>query len=597
MTAFRKFFVLILAILFSLEMALPHILFAIDTGWGGYFDVAPDQSFYLMNLTGDGVAWNERPINQLNHLIWWLTGGSAPAYFILTTAIFSFVAFLGALFLVRNFLVRWWFAIICVPLIIFPAELLSLRYEVGFLGALSIHHFVASLPLELRRFFSDSLLTYFQLVRLPEPATTTWIFLFYSGFMTRLTLSPEQSSVRFKIGAFFFGGLLAAGYVFLSVFGVILAMVLYAVESLDERKIRLRFSLFVAIFSLIILITSVWISHRTEAHAFLFSSRLPLLSLSHLWGVLLIIAACLLRRRMPSLRHFIFAILMALVPVVMMNQQIVTGIMIQALNWERYVDYPCIIFSLLTILSAVPRTLPAKFSCGARVLRYCCVAAAFVLLGYLQIFSYENYWTYNVKALALSSALQEVYRASSGLPRSVVLSDMSVDQQIRPRIRDTSIAIDGYATIVKSLDNSHHVQQNKQLGFEYAFYQELSPFAFGSALEKEIQVGNCWPNSMYFFEFLNCAPYMSDFRKFDRAALLSHVASLQSEYSAFVNGESSKVRPVLFATTENNDVKDGVAINKSLIFRREYKFASRFGGSSQDVVASIYFAAPSARGK
>ncbi|MGI0133344.1 MAG: hypothetical protein ACREBW_00075, partial [Candidatus Micrarchaeaceae archaeon] len=377
--------------------------------------------------------------------------------------------------------------------------------------------------------------------------------------------------------------------------GIALAFLLYVVESLDERRLRVRFSLLIAVFIAVIAVPTLWVSHRVEGSAFLFDSRLPLLSLSYLWSAALVIAAWFLRKRMPTKRHFTLSVLAAFVPVIMMNQQIVTGVMIQALNWERYVNYTYVALSLLTLLSAVATPSSRKTQVWHPAFGHFFLIIGMLLLVYLQFRSYADYWYYNIESLAYTSALQDIYRSSSGLPRQVVLGDMSLDEQVRPRLRNASIAINGYATVVKSIGASERTQRNELLGFEYAFYQGLSPKLLGNRLRKEIHARTCWPNTMYFFDFLHCAPYMSDFRKYDQATLLSRVGAIVDNYRKFIEQQSCSVPPVLFVTMNNVSTINAPGIARTRIFDRKYQFSSHFGAAPQQLIISAYREAPSPR--
>lgn len=582
-----------LGLVFALVMALPYLWFGFDAGWKNYCDVAPDQSFYLLDIVSRGAAWNQQPINAINHWIWALSAGSETVYFLVSTLLFSLAAFLGATFLARAFSRSAGFTVLAVALLLFPAELLSFRYQEGFFSALSIHPLVAAWPLAWRQWFSDSVLSYLQLARLPEPATTLWVFLFYAACMIRLTLDRERAGQGLRIAALVFAGLLGVGYPFFAASGVMLAALLYAVESIDERRLRPRFSLLVLVVLLAVGATTQWLSHRVEAHAFLYSSRLPLFSLSYLWGAVLAASAWRLRRRMASTRHVAFAMLSAMLPVVVMNQQVVTGIMIQALNWERYVNYTYIAFSLLAILPALSFAMPRGIRQLGRKGVGVLVCAGYALLVYLQLCGYRDYWYYNVESVALASALRQAYRAGPALPRDVILADMTLDEQVRPRLRTLPLSIHGYASIVHSIGRADQVARNRQRGFAYAFYQGLSPRQFAGALQTEIHEQTCWPNTMYFFEFLRCAPYMSDFRKYDPSRLSARVPELRREYAGFVRRDAGSLPPVLFVTLAPLHDAAGTPMRRALVFRRDYDFRSRFGAAPQRISVYGYRETPS----
>jgi hypothetical protein len=582
---------MLMSVIFGAIMTLPQLFYALDMGWGHYFDIAPDQSFYLMNLTGDGSIWNERPINKLNAVIWFVTAQNAPVYFIISTWLFSVFSFMGAWFLVRAFSVRRIYMVLFIPLILFPTELLSFNYGLGPFQNMTVHSYLAELPLESRRFFSDNYMTYLSLQRLPEPATTMWVFLFFAGFIMRAVLYKPTQPLKFKIGTIFFGALLSQGYVFLAVSGVILAGCVFIAETLDDRKIRLRFSFYVCLINFVLLTIGVLITHRSEAGAVMYSSHLPIFSVSYLWSALLLSFVWFFRRCFTSNLYFYFTILLTVVPIIIMNQQVFTGLMIQAVNWERYINYYYIVLAMLIIFQRPAERFTKFFQKNDRLeknISYTITAAYLVLLVHLQIVSYAAYWTYNVGSQAIVSALNDVYRNTISLPKRVVLNNMGVDQSVRPRLEGLQLSIKGYASAVKSITDKTNKQQLKILGFEYAFYSGFDKATFLKTLKQEIEIGVCWPHTMYYFDFLSCAPYVSDFHMYNPEKLMTDIDKLSQEYDAFVKSRACSLDSVVFVNSKLESTATGE--NRSYhkaVPNYQYSYDSFFHPYTQTYVVSV----------
>ena len=98
---------------------------------------------------------------------------------------------------------------------------------------------------------------------------------------------------------------------------------------------------------------------------------------------------------------------------------------------------------------------------------------------------------------------------------------------------------------------------------------------------------------MYFFEFLRCAPYMSDFRKYHPSRLSARVPELRREYAGFVRRDAGSLPPVLFVTLAPLHDAAATPMRRALVFRRDYDFRSHFGAAPQRISVYGYREAPS----
>lgn len=544
------------SVAFGIIMILPQLFAILDFGWGSYFDSAPDMSFYMMNLTGEGGAWNSRQLHVLNDALWTLTGESPQAYLIVATFLFAVLAFWGAWLVATAVTNRPLLITALIPLLLFPVEWLGFNMHIGLLKGHGMHSLVAGLPLEWRSMISDNYINFLSISRLPEPATSWWLFLVFAGMLLRTVLnsSPPRAIKGMTLVA---GCTLVLGYPFLSVAGIFVAGSALAASLVSRQSAKVRFLLFLMALMLSVFIATVLGTHRTEAGAFLFSSRLPMFSPAHGWSLFLGGLAIVLRTRFADPFRFWLVVALLCVPVVAMNQQVMTGIMIQALNWERYLNYACIALAIALMAGMLPSILDLPRHAALWLDRLRPAISSAVAAGWMvlmlaaQIDSYRQWWTYNAQNLAMVSALKDVYAAEPGLPRKVFLDDMSRDQLIRPRVTALGLGIDGYTTVVKSMVT---VEQERLpvLGFEYARASGLSPDALQERLDNEVLAGVCWPFTMYFHRFLQCAPYMSDFRKYDRTALLARNAKVVTAYRQHLSTECG-LGPHLFLALNQNE--------------------------------------------
>lgn len=587
----QVFLIAALAIGFAVIMVLPQLFFAFDAGWGNYFDIASDQSFYLMNLTGDGPAWNQRPLNVLNGLLWIFSGAEPATYFIAATSIFSALAFVGAWYLVTAVTDRPLLIALLVPLCLFPAELLGFNFGLSLFEEVAVHPLIVDLPIGWRRILSDNHTGYLSLARIPEPATSLWAFLFLAGTVLRIVLNEAAASKALYFAALLLAVLLALGYPFLSVAGIMLAAVCFGAQALHERKLRPRLALLIALVSIAVFAVSIVSSHSSESAAFVFQSRLPLVSPALGWGFVVVLLAIRLRRALPKPLHFYLSVLFAIVPVFTLNQQVLTGIMIQALNWERYANYMFVALSLLMLAPALYHQSASirwrTISANSRFTTAAIVVWA-ILLFDVQHDAYSENWRYNVEYHAIVTAIQELYRNHENVPRRVVLNRMDLDQGVRPRVSDLRLSIDGYSSVVKATGMEGAEQRLKQLGFDYALYRGYDSETFSNVLLQELENELCWPNTMYFFQFLECAPYMSDLREYDKTALLARAMELSRDYAAYVASHVCTLAPAVYVDWDaKHPITEEQRLERRLLLEREYNYQSAFHGRDRSITITL----------
>src|SRR5690606_11718404 len=139
-----------------------------------------------------------------------------------------------------------------------------------------------------------------------------------------------------------------------------------------------------------------------------FASRLPVITPAAVLALLLSVAWALrfLRVRRIDLVDA-YAALAGALPLALLNQQLVTGIMVSTRDWERYANYPLLMLSAIWLLRSLAPAEPA----GHRFMRHLpAVCVALVVWTVLPAArnTYQQWYGTNDESLAIARALEKV---------------------------------------------------------------------------------------------------------------------------------------------------------------------------------------------
>ncbi len=225
------------------------------------------------------------------------------------------------------------------------------------------------------------------------------------------------------------------------------------------------------------------------------------------------------QRNAPSARQWA-AMVFLCIPLVTLNQQILTGRAIMPQNWELNGNYICIVigFAMLMFQPEIVRV-------GRQLARARLVTAALwvVLIALVLRGTVINEWNY-VAENNQSVAYAKVYReaeAKAGPIDKVVLPHLWDESMFVTRVPKV-IVLGGYNWLIanwlptwesgKSFEaHAAKAKVNFDLGFETLARQGITTEQFRASMEAEVRSDNCWPTLWYFFALQDCWPNFLNF--------------------------------------------------------------------------------------
>lgn len=340
------------ALLVAAAGVAPHLWFSASSGEISYFKYAYDEEFY--GRTALERRLTEVPLYRvasgiLMRALHGLTGSDLEVTLIVSDFVWPFLCALAAGYLAAALTRRTLPRILLILLFLFGQDIFSL----GCTAVWNSHGILARLrglfPPWGAMILPDYTTSYFSLYRTPEPQIS-WIVEFSClGFLVRhFCRDQEDPRPRHWAVLLIFDLCLGVSYVFCAFPVIVLQFLLAAGALLNRRRKRFAGLAGTAMAAVLLVASGVLFQSESKAAAsLLFHSRLPVLTLSVVASAVFVLLV-LLRHRLEILRsnRAFFALAAVSIPMLLMDQQLVTGIMVSAKEWERYANYPLLVLGV-----------------------------------------------------------------------------------------------------------------------------------------------------------------------------------------------------------------------------------------------------------
>ncbi|WOF73268.1 hypothetical protein QMT40_000898 [Parvibaculaceae bacterium PLY_AMNH_Bact1] len=569
------------ALICALLGAFPHILFGYHLDVDTFYQGAWDEGFYLLTLFGDIPSWNDYPIKRAFAALISLFEPSARTLAMVSDFLLPAIVVLSAGLLALSVLRSPAAVLALAFFFVFGSDILEFNSSVAFLPGVSLNAWLRDMSLFQRQFFVDAFATFLSVFRTPEPQLSiSALYLHLAvliAFVSRPLLRPKLLVPLLVTAA-----LSSIIYSFFSLAALAFtcaALIALLISGDRKNLVLLAAAAFVGLVGTAIVIST---EYTNEAGSMLFESRLPMMSPAAIYG-LIGCAWVLLHFRFEVFRNplLLFSVALLLFPLSALNQQVVSGVMVQTLNWERYVNIPVVI---LGIVSAVRLTQPAGMALtilknpfilgivnagrgSPRIVLGVQLALIFYFVGQAQWRTYQQFLSYNVMTYAYASAADQASQGSDG-EQHVVIDNMHFDSAIRVRSSTIGNRLPGYTWVVSSALEDEGVDASPAelalQGFDAAARLGLSADGYREKLRMEMDGAYCWPHLMYLAPFLECAPYVSDFRLYDPSKLSAVVEKSVTDYAAFLADPSRSADvPGIIVTSAPLESENGNAIWES----------------------------------
>lgn len=513
--------------------------FAIDTGTFSWMQTAYDEPYYIDDAMTAPLYVGERAASRLPaHLMQALGITSFEAIAIISDLLFPVMAF-GAAWILAGTLTKaavervcWAFALV------FGFELFSLNSPMMFSPTLALRlEKIIAMPW----LFAADPFPYFNLYRTPEPQTTWILFFLYLALLVRFASSLDLRLYRALC-------LVTPLFVFCYATVAVSAGLLFIIISIYSIVVlRLPLKLAFAIAVLLIcglLGISSGGQNAQSAAVFIFNSHLPILRASVIIAVIGLawVTLALRRNHWRVNARLVLAASCASIPLITLNQQILTGKVIYAQQWELYCNYICLVlaFGLLATSRGVPSASlrsPRAFVAGGALL----VMAAVIAAGHR--YTYQAFLPTNLLSVTEARAYRQAI-ARIGPVSAVVLPDFWEDCLFRARVPDAAPVLGGECWITHHSSTplgaselpEVHLTRNAEIfavGFELLARREFDAAALRRTLQNELSEGLC-NTAAYFFSQLDCWDRLSNYRVNVLHHLSPWISPIVNSYAALL---------------------------------------------------------------
>lgn len=473
-------------------------------------------------------------------------------------------------------------------LIVFAIELLGLA-NVSMTGSLVgrlLPFSSFSYPEWARMLMPNLFANYFNLYKSPEPQITFVIQLTALWLMLR-----HAQTLKRRYGWQLLWLSLSFPFIYVSTgIALFIAMGIYAgLGVLVTRKAGYGWFLGGVILSAIYyLAVVVFLSPPSESAAvFLFHSRLPAISPSLLWATL---ALWLSYRRWgqqwrgkaehKTLEGTCFFVLACCaVPFITLNQQVITGVMVQSRTWDNYTNLPFMALVLLLLWPELKQWaqgwLPSRILGQQWLARYAValLAAWLVLAQYRMVVSFRPASLNNLAAARLLTDLRT--SSPAGLP-ALMLENVGDDSQVALRMGPPFVeSIAGYQQTIKHFVSplsegeeayAESIAEIKEQAFAYFDRKGLTPEALERAMLEDANRLMAGPHIIYFFALIDSWWPLSDHRRDNGPGLREKIPALIADYRSFLASKKRRLQfgEILYVTEKKREPRAGVPWRETL---------------------------------
>jgi hypothetical protein len=412
----------------------PHAWFSAHIGEPTYFKSAYDEDTYALRaLLGQGR--DDRVLAAtLFKGLYVVCGGNLTTTLAIADAIFPALAAVSAFALAVVVAPSMSSRLLVALLLLFGQELFSFgSAAVTWLlpGRLSLARarqaFAASHP----GLVPDYYTSYFSLFRTPEPQVSLClVFLHLAGVL--VLVSGRGRRYR----PWLLAALAASHAVMVYEYAFLVAMVVAMEGLLALTLIGVgRWGQAAWLLVTMIPLSALWLSGgwAPTSSRFMFHSSAPILTPAVTYSVLLLLAMTVARRRVVPFDRpaLCIAAACAAVPLLLMNQQIVTGVMLSTRDFERYSNYPVLVLGAAVLATAVgpPRWLAAAI----RPLLAGSIAGLALVVALGQWTTVDQFRNANEASVAMARAIRTAV-ATEAAPARVLVEQVALVPLVAVRL-------------------------------------------------------------------------------------------------------------------------------------------------------------------
>lgn len=524
----------------SIVGAAPHVGYSLYHGELVYYFGAWDEDHY--GLLAINHPWfspdyqhlliSETLLKALYSLV-----SSVDLTYVLADMVFPSLASLAALYCAAAFYKSPMKCLAAALFLVLATDVLSLSSLAVLPPPFNVAFWIGYLPDALQPFVVNNRITFLSIYRTPEPQTS-WIILFLGlGAAMRQFIQFEfrgSSTIILLLVAL----VSPASYGPIA-FSLLLVFIYFSLISLIVLKHRPSTALFA---TAAFLLAAGWMALQsmipTNIPSPVFESRLPLLSVSTIGGAVCLLWIAQRWREVDYRDPWIWVAIFSLTyPPAVLNQQIVTGLMIMPQVWERTTTHIFLAIGVLAITKVLSSEfVPVRWQLSPRN----AAAFLFLILAGGHFLGTAMRFPANEQSIlqhrAYSAAVERLRTSSKG-ERPLVVLETPQDALFKSRVGLNVETALSYSDLVKA--------QNAARVFEWLNQRQITPEALRSEMSQAIEAKQAFPWLMLFFPSMDVWPLFSSSRatKFDRAR--DGVPDIVSAYQAFLAQRVPPARPCI----------------------------------------------------
>lgn len=540
---------LLLALFFGFLGVLPHALFSLNTGMVSYMEYAWDENTYArLAMQSYGTLLYRYAGFGAFEFIYKLFGHDVSWALIVCDFLFPALTALVAVAIVRFAgFVRFRDVFVAASLLLVSGAVLCMG-DPNFWGKwmMKISPFAMSdMPQAVRMFVPNQLVTFFPLFRTPDPQVS---FVISFSALLALMLYAEKGCKRYLALLVCLMFLMPSIYI-TTALATLLTVGAYGFFGFVLQRSKKYAVLLAGVAGAAIFYALCYFSVTQESNAsgFIFSSRLPVLTPSVLMGI----AGCayILRKNWQSIvtgreiaeRH-ILAMALFIVPVAVLNQQLITGLMIQAKNWELHANYYLIMLGVLLVwrdidLTRIPQRLAKVLSYAPHIL--------ILMLVIAQVRAYERFADRNLQTVAATEVVRGLDKKTP-----VLLDNPGFEAAVINRLPAFATGllpghfsvIDQPHAIATGNDKAYKLatMRMREFGFEIFARRQKTPDAIKLMFEGHIKKGTCAPELLYFFTPMDCWGELTNHRALQEKKLAEALPLIVEDYQDYLSSAARR---------------------------------------------------------
>jgi hypothetical protein len=573
------------------------VRFSIATGGLNWFQQAWDEPFYFADILDSSFRLDTRSASRLLGQVLLALGVRDPAWIILAyDLVFPTVVVGMAYLLSKHFATQVVARLAWAIALVFSFDLLSFSSYLIFPSPpmIMLAHVIGDNWL-----FAVDYLTYFNLYRTPEPQVSWVVFFAYLYLLVRYC-DRQESHIYYTLCCL--NPLLATVYNSVAIVSLLLfTMVSVGCILLFHRSIARSFIASLATTGLAFWFTFTTASTKLLTAQNIFATHLPILRPSIIYslcGLAALVMRIWHRHWVLTPRDLACACLF-IIPLITLNQQIITGRAVHAQQWEYYINYICIMAGAGLLLTGPRDKKPSSLSDlrGAAAVGCWLGLLAIIARGHLE--NVRLFAPANVASLAQARAYAAAV-AKIGPIERVVTSHLfddalfltRVPQSVRVLGSDNWLMLNPPPPMVDGEQIAVHLARSSAsvaVGFEVLARRGTTPAVLEADLNEEISSGVCWPALVYFFAYIDCWNRWSNYRSKLVLSPNAVIEPIVAEYREYLNkiAASPPSEPTLVLASQPRGADIGSPFQQTLVSQAKVDFA----GST----ASAYFYLQTAR--